>query len=540
MGRQFLEIGEMNTDEYGFNEEGSWYINNLVDLGGSYHAVGQITKTNISVSDSATTQGNYVWRKGYNTSVTYHTTNSSIYEVGVGSRCSGKSTPTYGWRFAAFGPALFATNGSGATANDMIQVSTGGNFSNITIPTVTGNTFADPRPKFLITFKNQLVGANITTTANYGPLSAGTYPHLVWWSGRGNGEMWGALAQAPNGLGSNYLPIFDGSYEITGLAAGEDFVIVFKEHAIFRLDGPDFALSPVSYEIGCIAPRAIERVGDEIFFISQQGLSSINARSASITHHTKGKVSATLLQANTSISDSLKPPDVLGNAVTIALGIDNSRTSMAVDIENGIVALCYSDTGGYRDFTFMFYNVNSGKITFSDVAESSGIVTSVLLYTEPRDSTNARPLGTISIALKVGGGTTHYTGSINLTHNSETDIAYVRWPFKLFNPERRTSIRSIRPVFKDAKYASGSGSEPYTITSTIYTETESAVPWNQQVDTPGESIGNDHNIVFEGCPMGIMHSLGISIRNASASYSSQIFGFKGVEVEWEDGPPINA
>lgn len=533
MGREFLEIGEMSTDDYGYSDEGTWFINNFVSMGSGYQTVGESSLEDLSISDSDTTQGTYVWRKGYNTHVMYHATSSDIYEVGVGSRVSTLNVPTYGVHFAAFGPALYATNGV-----NNIQVTTGGTFADITIPTVTGNTFANPRPKFLITFRNQLVGANITTAASYGPLSAGTYPHLVWWSALGNGEMWGTMKEAPDGLGSNYVPIFDGSYEITGLAAGEDCVFVFKEHSIFRLDGPDFAVSPVTLDVGCIAPRAIQRVGEEIYFISQYGLTSINSRSAEVKYLTRGKVSITLLSANADIYDAQRPPDHADVAASISMGIDAKRVTMAADVENGIVCVCYSEfTGGYQDFTLLFYNTSTGRISFGNLYHTGVAFTSALAFTDPRDADNAFPLGTICFAVKTSA-TAHKLFRLSQLGHINDHPGYIRWPYKLFDPKKRTSIRSVRPVFKDAFYNEGLGINDYTLTAKVYSETVTGATWPHQKLSTGTAKGNDNNITIENCPMAEMHSIGLLVE--ADVIPMQIYGFKGIEVEWEDGPPINA
>lgn len=67
---------------------------------------------------------------------------------------------------------------------------------------------------------------------------------------------------------------------ITGLIVFRDQLIIFSENKIHRLVGnsvADFALQPVSRDLGCIAEDTIQEIGGDILFLGPDGLRTFSA-----------------------------------------------------------------------------------------------------------------------------------------------------------------------------------------------------------------------------------------------------------------------
>lgn len=86
---------------------------------------------------------------------------------------------------------------------------------------------------------------------------------LVMWSKSGNGE------SVPS-TNYQYFDKGDGG-AITGICSLIDYLLVFKENKVAVLEGEFESLYYLSYNIGCIAPWAILKVGDKAIFLSEEG-----------------------------------------------------------------------------------------------------------------------------------------------------------------------------------------------------------------------------------------------------------------------------
>lgn len=537
MPRKFMPLGSMNADGRFWNEEGVSYIEGFLPEGRTYSSVGKIswysgTKATPITGDL---EGGFEWKTSYNTSRTFFADDDKIWEIGVAAALnSGYTATEFGWQFAPFGTTLYITNGVGKIK--WID-SAGVAFANITAPTVTGNTFADVRPKFLITFRNQLVGANIELGADYGELVAGTYKHLVWWSSRGDGEMWGTDTDAPDADGSNYIPIFDDSLEITGLAAGEDCVFVFKEHSCYRLDGPDFALSPVSLSIGCIAPRTICKVGSDIYFLSASGIYKIDSKSGSITPITEGTASQMLVGSYDLYTYQIPRSSPSPSSQTLAMNFGDKQISMAVDTENRILCLCFrpqaTPLSGEKIWYCYLYNIatEQGSFVKVDMDTLNADVDQLIVIQGRRGSASPnRPLGTIIfVAAKHSTGEI-WNGRFTQFGFGSTRPGYVIFPWGMYDPTKRVSVRAIRPIF-DA--GASSGTTDITITGTCISFPGSGYnDANTGVSHTATALGNDLNLTFDDVPFADKHK--ISLKIVSTASKVVIYNFIGIEVEYEE------
>lgn len=539
MPRKFIPVGTMKTDTWGWGSEGAWMIDNMIPFGDTYTSIGRVNWNSSEFTDATLCQGAFIWKTSFNSKRRFVATGTDIYELGVGVQKTGLTNDTYyGMFFAPYGPSIFATNGV-----DPIQVSTTGTFADIAPTAVTGNTFADIRPKFLITFKNQLIAANITVHTTYGEIPAGEYPHLVWWSARGDGEMWGDFSNAPDIDGTNYIPIFDDSIEITGLAAGEDCVFVFKEHSIHRLDGPDYALSPVSASVGCVAPKTICKLGKKIYFLSQNGIYSLDASSGELVNIGLGSVSRTLTGDN-AIPECTNAPfeSTLTPTYTykIGIGIADKTVSMAVDPDNAILCLAYRPFGTGTipsseeiRWRCVIYNINTeqfsfGSLDFTSLNNVGAIVEDLHVINGIRTATTNFPLGNLRFVCSDTNTGEYQQGNFDVYGCDSRSISYVRWPFSFYNPEAEVKIVSVKPIFDHTFYSSG------TLLVRAYVTTVNNIGGNYLTDgVVWQSIGvsNDYNFTFDS-PFASRHSIAVEFEDQAGG--SYIFNLVGIEVEYEE------
>ena len=65
------------------------------------------------------------------------------------------------------------------------------------------------------------------------------------------------------------------SYDITGLIKFRDRLLIFTEHSILQLAGStvtDFAVSPITDDLGCAFPDTIQEIGGDVMFLAPDGL----------------------------------------------------------------------------------------------------------------------------------------------------------------------------------------------------------------------------------------------------------------------------
>lgn len=109
-------------------------------------------------------------------------------------------------------------------------------------------------------------------TANQATVSGTTYPNRVYWSALGDPTTWDTT--------NDYIQV-PGGGNVVGLGDLGNALVIFKEHAIFYMTGwgdSDWQISAsssnvagLSEAVGCLGKRAMTRVGNEIWFMDDEG-----------------------------------------------------------------------------------------------------------------------------------------------------------------------------------------------------------------------------------------------------------------------------
>lgn len=212
------------------------------------------------------------------------------------TRVGGYDTSSsYGWQFTSFGPTVVGTNGVDAIQSRDVRVAADdtsatnfGTMITTTAPSGSSLPTGNPRAKFVGWIKNHLVLGNFNLTVGtygapplndvagvpvggaYGALLAQDYPMGVWWSSTDNITRFASPATHPMIIGSDYQLLYDDYGPITGLTSGE-WILIFKERAIYRMTGPPFSFDLVSGSIGCRQPNSIVKTGEDVYFWSDNG-----------------------------------------------------------------------------------------------------------------------------------------------------------------------------------------------------------------------------------------------------------------------------
>lgn len=529
MPRAFLRMSPMAPDTRGQEGEHTWFHQGFLPLSTGYQVFPDKTSGSALVTDADAGRTIYTWKKDYNSWVNYYATNSDVYEVGVGSRLSGLTVSSFGPKFAAFGPTLYVTNG---VATVPIYWSTGAAFTGMTTQTdSTGAVSADVSPKFILAFKNQLIIANIIVNATFAgttpqTLAAGTYKHLVWWSCPENVHAFGSELGTPGFFNTGYQPIFDESIEITGLAGGEDAFFVFKEHGIYRFNGPPFGgYEVISNSMGCIEPNSIQRIGDEIVFLSQSGFCSLNVRSNAITNYSTNINRMMLANLYHDINTAaLTTPDSDGSPQLLSFVKGQGGGTSAQDPEFGLYFFNYPGSGNSSSNWLMVLNLETKEFGYRLLSNSPSVG---VIGWEPHNVTTGYPTGGILLAAQNGTAHTSHRVAVDLDVNKDV---YVRWPFQFSYPDRKISIRGVRPVFEDGN-SDGTLSN-FDLTVKIYSLTSSGSNYTEAVVTTSTNKGDDMNITVENCPFADKHSVGFIMQSNTTDLF--FYNFLGLEVEYEE------
>ena len=95
-----------------------------------------------------------------------------------------------------------------------------------------------------------------------------TNPSVLYFSDVGNVENW------TTGLSGNVSIETNDGTRIRALVPGFDALYIFKDHSIWRLTGSDkdtFEVQRMIPDVGVLSPNAISLIGNEMFFVSDQG-----------------------------------------------------------------------------------------------------------------------------------------------------------------------------------------------------------------------------------------------------------------------------
>jgi len=127
-----------------------------------------------------------------------------------------------------------------------------------------GDSTAGPIMKYICVSKDKLFGANINTSPS----------RLVWTGGGSN------IDRFHWSVGGGYVEISpDDGDEITGIVDSFDSILVFKNRSIWKVtlsvNSAGIVIPNVNLitrAIGCIAPKSVQQVENDVFFLSNKGV----------------------------------------------------------------------------------------------------------------------------------------------------------------------------------------------------------------------------------------------------------------------------
>lgn len=187
-----------------------------------------------------------------------------------------------GWQFASFGNNVLATNGV-----DPIQIATTPTTNFVASNQVTTPTSYDPYCKYITTIKNNVLIGNISfsvapsSVIAASALSGTSYPTMVMWSANDNARRFGDPKATPDRalLGSDWQDFPDEHGPITGLVGGES-ALIFKQSAIYRMDGPPWTFQKIVTNAGTIYPNSIVQHHQDVYFWGPAGPTVLRSGSA--------------------------------------------------------------------------------------------------------------------------------------------------------------------------------------------------------------------------------------------------------------------
>jgi len=461
-----------------------------------------------------------------------------------------------GFFFAEFGPYVFATNGI-----DNIQISSPGlaapvyAFADIT-PAAAG---ANPAAKYIIAHKGHVIIANIDLRAGaYGAIAADYHPDLVWWSATDNGVAFGSPADSPALLGTDYKFLYDGDGPITGMVAAADAFFVFKERAVYRVDGPPFQFSKISFGLGTVYPRSIVTRGTNIYFMSSSGPAVIDAVSSQMRLlSTDG--------GHRHIVDSLLPrkgsslgliPQGFGNTSPI----QNTNVALDDSLNTPFTVTAFADQAHDRviftassSLTLVensgklcwIYDESSDSLSVAGLYSSNGIPTivgttgSIMLVPLAAYSKYRAPwqdMGVICIKVVGGAGDIYLGLQGDDNPINSNGLVQFRLPFTPFTdrPGVKTRILAFRPIYsRDAQSVLQAFTHKYAI---IYSAAPGFV-WDKcsyvYNDSPITSF--DGWVQTPNTVYSYMHSLGFNFTMTSevADTKAWLANIVGVEIIYD-------
>lgn len=170
----------------------------------------------------------------------------------------------FGWQFTNFGTKVLATNfiddiqtGNGTTAFAKNNV-------------IATPTSADPKARFIASWKSHVVIAGFSLASPFGSLSATDYPNSFWISATDDETRWGSPVDTPSLINTEFAHLYDNNGVITGLSSGENLTI-FKVRGIYQLSGPPYNVNQISHGQGTQFPNSICKYYDDVYFWGRIG-----------------------------------------------------------------------------------------------------------------------------------------------------------------------------------------------------------------------------------------------------------------------------
>lgn len=332
---------------------------------------------------------------------------SSLSNISKSANAYTAFSSPYAWQFTSFGNNVFATNGIDPI---QVRVNNTGNFAD---SNQTGApTSADPKAYFITTVKNHVVIANITMGSGFGSISSGANPYLVWISATDNGRRFGSLVDTPTLLGTDFQQLYDDYGHITGLIGGE-YAYIFKERAIYLMEGPPWSFTPISTGVGCLYPNSIIKHFDDLYFWSEAGPAVLKRGSGVVQPLGYGSFHASLLSFpddNEGIThNGIGFEGATPEAKKWALGgfADEKYGIIGWRYHGNLLEQTHNDTANLGGATTIFYNVEQENIGFQDERIFDGAITDHVSIVD-----SAMPF--VKAAPETGGGARPILGHLIL------------------------------------------------------------------------------------------------------------------------------
>jgi len=293
-----------------------------------------------------------------------HSGTESLVTRGGGAYTN--TAPQWDWQYTIYGPSVLATNGIDAIQTKLLDSGTFAKNNTITAP-----VSADPRAKFICSFKDHVFIGDFDLTvgtsggesygAAYGSLAASRYANAIWWSATDNPRRFADPATTPSLIGSDFRIFNDGLGSVTGMKPGHDYLFIARNRGMSIITGPPFVKENISETFGCNYANSIVRVGSDIYCWTRHGPTKIvDGRSIELIG--KGKVSRYLMQ--------------IKNVIKNSSGSHESRIYGAVTLNGDYVYWCVrrfvNSTSNTYDY-MVVYSVDEDEFTIFN--QPSSIIT---------------------------------------------------------------------------------------------------------------------------------------------------------------------
>jgi hypothetical protein len=228
--------------------------------------------------------------------------------------------------FTQAGNKIYISNG---TDNNM-------SYDGTTLTDLGNTTY--PKGKYSDFWKNYLF------VCGDGVLNGTTYKNRVWFSDLGDPDTFTT--------GTNYFDVgkSDGQ-AITGIASLGEFLVIFKRKSIYILSGssPDAwilsdgvnNISQIANGIGCVSAKSIVRVGNDLWFMSDDGIRSVRRNeqgSIPLMGLVSGNMNGTISEINWSYAHRIAGT-YFDNKVYMAIPTGTSTTNDTVMVANTAIQL---------------------------------------------------------------------------------------------------------------------------------------------------------------------------------------------------------
>lgn len=365
-----IPFGEWLPDLGEFNNEGLYKVRGAVNSSGRWVPGPVNVGTEITGAAAATyafadiggfhlhtptSDGRDLWMYvGVDDDILRSTTaNTLVTQRATAAGLANDFDTTSGWQFTSFGNAVYAAMFNAATGNGYFMRASTPSTNFATFVAATNPTTYSPIPRFVSYIKGHLLIAGVEMQTTLGEFTAGTfYPNLLMWSatdGLNDGPTrWGdeLTVNYPETVGSSYQMLDDDFGPITGLCGGMDYAYIFKARAIYRMDGPEWQITPVVTGAGTIYPNSIVRFYNDVYFWGPAGPAVLRYGSSEVENIAATKCQRAITStSNTDFFEFVMEPDAYSDVYPrLTVDISPIAISAAADYRAGLVAFfCYDE-----------------------------------------------------------------------------------------------------------------------------------------------------------------------------------------------------